>query len=276
MDPSSKLSDAIRENESQLRPRLFLGKVRWDDLIQRVERAELAHLASCVDEQVWTFLLACAYAAAEDGPLALARALTGRVVGADRIWLEVLPTLTRRREGYTNVDLALGTIARRAGKYGGIELGSARHNEVVFCEFKWFSDISTTVSNDQHRNQLARVIESALMFRSPSGVFAPRVDVVLVTPKVFRDCRAPSRLYRYKWEDYSREDRTALVTDLEECCMQPVGDLPSVSTRLGALALKWTAYEELAFTVPPSPLRGAFAQFYSQFAGSHLAPWPNA
>lgn len=51
---------------------------------------------------------------------------------------------------------------------------------VCFCEMKWYSDLSTKVTHDLHRNQLAHVIENAVAFAS-----APldQVHVVLVTPR---------------------------------------------------------------------------------------------
>jgi hypothetical protein len=254
---------------------LTLGKANWDLLVRRVERAEQEALAYG-DEQVWTYLLACAYAAAPDGPSMLAGTLTGEPFAADSVWLEVLPTLTREREGYTNIDLALGDLRLRGGTEGGIELAHTDSSAVVFSEFKWFSDISTNVSHDQHRNQLARVIETALMFRSASGVFADKVHVTLVTPQVFKTRRAPSRLYRYKWNEYTRDDHAGLVADLEECCLSPTTGLPTALTRLPALRLNWCTYEELAFGVPASPLRNSLARFYSVCAGPHLSAWPSS
>ena len=53
-------------------------------------------------------------------------------------------------------------------------------------EAKWFSDLSTKVSNEQERNQLARVIENALTFQSADGM-PSECFVVLLTPKRFRD-----------------------------------------------------------------------------------------
>jgi hypothetical protein len=196
------LARRITANNDALRLRLRLGRAHWDDLIERIERAERG-VGECYDEQLWTFILACVYASSEGGPTELAGRLSDRSVCSDKIWFEVLPRSPRRQEGPTNLDLALGHLDLRYGTDSGVELRQASDSEIIFCEFKWYSDIDCKITYDRHRNQLARVIENALLFRSNTGNFANRAHVCLVTPSIFRDKEGASRLYRYKWEEYT-------------------------------------------------------------------------
>jgi hypothetical protein len=251
-----------------------MGRAHWDVLLEGIDQAERRAGHECHDEQLWTFALACSYAAVEAGPSRLALLLTGCSVPSESMWFEVLPRSPRRSEGQSTLDLALGHIALRAGTESGIELqeGPGRR-EIVFCEFKWYSDIAYAVSYAQHRNQLARVIENALLFRSGTGDFADHAHVCLVTPEVFRSREGASRLYRYKWEEYIRPGREALIIDLRDCGLEPEPELPHVTERLGALTLAWKSYEELAFVAPRSPIRDSLAAFYETCKGAALSKW---
>jgi hypothetical protein len=128
------------------------------------------------------------------------------------------------------------------------------------------------VTASRHRNQLARVIENALMLRATDGTFAERVYVTLITPQVFRDRSAPSRLYRYKWDEYT-QDHSGLLGNLRDCGLASSHDLPSPQDRLGALILNWRSYEELAFAAPSTSLREALMTFYRSHAGKELSQW---
>src|SRR5438093_1659805 len=221
-----RLAEALTVSRDGIRKRLWLGRAHWDALVEGVDRAEAGVERECYDEQLWTFALACAYAAVDGGPSHLAGRLAGCPVISERIWFEVLPRSPRRAEGQSNLDLALGHLALRAGTHSGIELLPGPSREIVFCEFKWYSDIAHAVSYAQHRNQLARVIENALLFRSADGGFAERVYVCLVTPQVFRDRDVASRLYRYKWDEYTRPGHDRLLADLGDCGLKLETDLP--------------------------------------------------
>jgi hypothetical protein len=263
----------LTERRAELSQRLHLGRAHWDELVTRIGEIEADPTKHCDDEQLWTCLLACAYASIDRGPSLLAQALAEGPVSSRCIWFEVLPVSPRENEGQTNLDLALGDISLRRPTRSGIELSQTPDPTIVFCEFKWFSDIAGKVSFDEHRNQLARVIENALMFRSRDGDFAKVAYVALVTPAVFKERRAPSRLYWYKWHEYARDDSTALLTDLEDCCLSPSAGLPSVRDRLSSLRLTWRTYEDLVFGAPDSPVRDAVRQFYEKHAGSLLRSW---
>lgn len=264
------LARTITSNMDQILPRMHLGRAHWDDLVDAIERAEGGR-SECYDEQLWTFVLACLYAMDGEGPSKLAAQLTKTEdITADKLWFEVKSRSPRINEGQTVLDLALGDINLRKGTRSGIELGSGKTNNIVFCEFKWCSDLDYRVSYDLHRNQLARVIENALFFRSSDGRFAKQAHVCLVTPKIFRERNAFSRFYRYKWNEYDREGHQFLIADLRDCKLEYEHGLPNISDRVRALRLSWMSYEQIAFSAPSSPIRGAAKEFYDAYKGSEL------
>ena len=132
------LVGAITQHRDEIRKRLHLGRAHWDVLVAGLDRAERNAGRECYDEQLWTFSPACAYAAMEGGPSALAKQLTGCRVPSEQISFEVLPKSPRRLEGQSNLDLGLGHIGVRRGTDSGIELQPGSGREVVFCEFKWY------------------------------------------------------------------------------------------------------------------------------------------
>jgi hypothetical protein len=88
---------------------------------------------------------------------------------------------------------------------------------------------------------------------------------------MFRDRPVASRLYRYKWADY--QNLSALEADLEARGLDLDTGLPPSNSRFAGLELLWRSYEEIAFQVPESPVREAFASFYDQARGPSLDPW---
>jgi hypothetical protein len=273
------LSLILAQQRDELAARLILGKVKWEHLIREVRRVEQTVAPRSDDwgyddEQVWTFLLACAYAAVEGGASLLASAIIGEPFEANSSWLEVLPSSPRVREGSTNLDLALGTISRRGQTVSGIQLAETNNAQIVFCEFKWFSDIANNVSYDQRRNQLARVIENALLFRGATGTYPVATYVCLITPKIFLDRQGASRFYGYKWREYSAGGHQSLLDDLEDCTLDLLPGAPDIRSRIKTLRLRWTSFEDLASKAPPSPIREAFSFFYRSYAGSkYLDSW---
>jgi len=268
------LADGIRQNQDQIGERLHIGYANWDDLLERIERQELTRRADFADEQVWTFLVGCAYAmGGQAGTRALARVLTeaGQAdqLSATKAWFEVLPPPPRRQEGNTHLDLALGSIALRNGTQSGIELGADENSWVCFVECKWYSDIAVSVSYDKHRNQLARVIENAIYFNQGDR-FAQQVHVSLVTPKVFQTCAAKSRLYQYKYSEYTEDGAAAanLASDLNASCLQFRQGFPDIRERLRCLHLHWITYETLFQQVPNSELTQLFVEFANEFKGT--------
>ncbi|NWF77690.1 MAG: hypothetical protein HXY36_03750 [Chloroflexi bacterium] len=199
----------------------------------------------------------------------MAKILTGsdQVLGTNlKIWFEVCPMRPREREGKTHVDLAVGNIVRRQGTHSGITLENVESPWVCFCEMKWYSDISPNVSYDIHRNQLVRLIENALCFEG-NGKYAAKVYVTLVTPLVFREASSRSRLYQYKFEEYSK-DRSYVVRDLNVCALKKRSHrdrpFPDLSERLACLSLHWATYDELFENLPPSAIAAELRKFWRE------------
>ena len=272
------LSELLQENRTQIRQRLFLTNQCWKQLIRktRKESSESDISSSvCEDEQVWTFLMACGYAISGiEGIEKLTRILTGSSMhqpSDSKIWIEPRLYPSRKKEGKTSLDLALGTISIREGKKGGIELKDCSSSWVCFCEMKWFSDISLRVTHDLHRNQLARVIENAVFFndkagaRDQSNVRHPnRVYVALVTPKAFRDANTKSRLYQYKFEDY-RADSTNLLNDLDSCVLEMRDKSANLAKQLERLScLCWSTYDDIFALIPESALSEELKRFWEK------------
>lgn len=110
----------------------------------------------------------------------------------------------------------------------------------VLFEAKVLADISTDVSYDVLRNQLARNIDVMLQpnprLRYPLTRRLPeRTCFVLITPEIFRD-HPKSRLYGWLMKDY-RDDPAALRRDLPH---RKDTDFASVSKRLG-----WLTWEDI-------------------------------
>jgi hypothetical protein len=99
------LAGTITSHRDEIVHRLQVGRVHWDDLIEKIERAERGS-SECYDEQVWTFVLACSYGVDPEGPSKLAFQLTGKNITADKIWFEVKSRSPRNpnREGQTVLD----------------------------------------------------------------------------------------------------------------------------------------------------------------------------
>jgi len=267
----NSLAEILMKYHDEITKYLYIGYARWDDLIARIKREEQTSSRDFADEQIWTFLLACGYAIlGEEGIASLTKILTGsnqKPPANPKIWFEVLPIPPRKGEGETHLDLALGTIARRKGTESGIELDDVESPWLCFCEMKWYSDISISVTYDINRNQLARVIENALCFQR-SRKYAEKVYVMLVTPSLFCNTPLKSRLYQYKFEEYNT-NRSCLIDDLNACVLekndQPDWSFPSDLThRVMNLSLRWATHDDLFENLPNSAIVTALKNFWIQ------------
>jgi len=192
--------------------------------------------------------------------------------------LEVLPTAPRKKEGKSHIDLAIGNIVLRKGTESGIELDVSENSWVCFCEMKWRSDISYRVTYDINRNQLARVIETALCFQK-AGTYAQEVYVNLVTPELFIGPSGKSRLYQYKFNDY-QSDSSTLLYDLEQCILeinkQSDWVYPeNMAQRIRSLKLIWCSYDELFRNLPGSVIAAGIRDFWTKhgkYQGRKLIP----
>jgi len=265
----TSLAQELMNHYRQITKYVHIGYARWDDLVARVRRQEESSSRDYDDEQIWTFVVACGYAiCGQNGVASLGKILAGidrRAPASSKIWLEVLPIPPRQQEGETHIDLALGTIRIREGTESGVQLDDVKGSWICFCEMKWYADISVGVSRDVHRNQLARVIENALCFQS-GGKHADRVYVTLVTPAVFRDSPARSRLYQYKFREYDT-DRAQLMGDLTGCILdrrdEPDWFLPTdLPQRVESLLLRWATFDELFESLPDSIIASELRTFW--------------
>lgn len=276
----NSLAEILMKYHDEIIKYLYIGDAGWDKMIDRIERQERSSSHDFADEQIWTFLVGCGYAMArEQGVAMLTRTLTGsnqREPTNPKIWFEVLPIPPRKGEGKTHLDLALGTIARREGTESGIELDDVESPWICFCEMKWHSDISSRVTHDVHRNQLARVIENALCFQR-TGRYAEKVYVTLVTPLLYCNASLKSRLYQYKFEEYNT-NRTCLIDDLNACVLekrdQPDWSFPSNSNRrVMSLLLRWATYDELLKNLPESVIVTRLKNFWRQHGNYQGRPF---
>jgi len=264
----NSLAEILMNYHEQIVKYLYTGYAEWDDLISRVDREERTSSHDFVDEQIWTFLVACGYTMAKkEGVARLTRILTGsnqRSPTNPKIWFEVLPIPPREKEGETHIDLALGTIAIRQGTKSGVKLEDVEPSWVCFCEMKWYSDISPSVTSAIHRNQLARVIENALCFQG-SGKYTEKVYVTLVTPSIFHYAPSKSRLYQYKFEEYNT-NQTRLIDDLKACVLKENNQrdwtFPDLAQRVTSLSLHWATYDELFENLPGSAIAAELKNFW--------------
>lgn len=245
----------------------------WDNRILTLASRSPDGSGNFNDEATWTFLTACGYAICRtEGIAKLTALLTGnsdlKPPEDSKVWLEFRPMTPRIGESRTRLDLAIGTIVQEAGTKGGINLGlpNVSTSWICFCEMKWESDISPGVTNDPNRNQLIRVIESALYFQS-NGDFADEVHVALVTPTVFRDKHFVFKNYTGKFRCYE-SDSTNILEDLRNCTLKPRGNFNAVE-RIEALQLHWPTFDELFVSIPDSAISDALKTFHQNY-GTYL------
>lgn len=91
------LAGLLCKNRNLIEPHLFLGNVRWNDLVKRVCGSSAGW-----DEQLRTFLAACGYAIrGAEGVADFTKIITGSDLPQPdnpRIWLEAMPMSPRKKE----------------------------------------------------------------------------------------------------------------------------------------------------------------------------------
>ena len=262
-----KLSEKLLENHNEIIKYLYCGYVNWDSLIARIERQECNPIEDFLDEQIWTFIVACGFAIdKEKGLNTLCKLLTGdENLKTAKIWIEVLPKSPRVKEGPTHLDLVIGDIKLRSGTESGIELIHNKNSWIAFCEMKWYSDISTNVTYDKYRNQLARVIENAILFND-NNCYPTKVYVNLISPGIFKQSGNKSRLYSYKFEEYVKSSKV-IENDLKNCMLDFSNQnmKSQIYNRISVLELKWTTFDELFKYIPESKISCEIKNFESKF-----------
>ncbi len=268
------LYNRLEASKSVLRKFIVITENRYDKLMIRLNEQLKNPKESFYDEEIWTFLLACGYAAGgQSGSDLLIRKLSkNRCIKDGKIFIEWLPVSPReaRDEGKTHVDLAIGNIKLRQNTKGGIELEVKENSFINFCEAKWYSDIPKSVTYDQARNQLIRIIDNAICFQK-EGKYADKIMVTLITPEIFKSNVRKSRLYQYKFEDYLN-DKNEILEDLDlnqnrlkfrqNKKWKYPDDIPN---RLKNLELNWISYEELFYSMPNSNLKDEILKFEKNY-----------
>ena len=267
------LVSLLDENRDSICRTLRLCKDNWTALLRTCDSESLASRGKLNNEETWTFLAACGCAiAGPDGVVLLTEMLTGRSdlpqPESPKIWLEYRPMTPRRGEGRTHLDLAVGNVNLEAGAKGGIELAceGVTNSWICFCEMKWESDISPGTANDEKRNQLVRVIESAIYFQN-RGVFADEVYVSLVTPEPFKGMQGSEKLYQRKFAEYESSNFN-ILEDLYNCKL-PSRNQFDAGERIDALSLRWPTYDDFFNGLPDSAISNELRDFWSRY-GNYL------
>jgi hypothetical protein len=281
------LSDMVdRATLQRVSPRTQLNEC----VLSRLRFHEENHAnAQLVDEQVWTFLVTYGFAVGgTDGLRTLFESLVeGQRVGQpQQAWLEMLPMPPRqgvsgKSESNSEIDLLVGDIGARGQTVSGVEYRDPpdRDGIVGFVEAKWLSDISCGTTHDKYRNQMARVIETALTFQdttSNGNRWPKHLHFCLLTPRRLKmqNCAGGgARLYHYKFREYE-QSRAALLEDIESAAIpkrNAVGwKYPDLDERLTTLSLHWVAYEDLLNSMPSSEFKQALLDFITQQPNSLL------
>lgn len=226
------------------------------------------------DEQLLLFKIIKAYSFNYSNKHLLYKLLTGYNSNSIlKIGLEVQPLTKRNNEGNTNLDLAMGNIQQRINTTSGIELGNS-NDSFLFCEAKWSSDISYGVKYCTIRNQLQRVIETALTFPNSSD-FNGQIFVTLLTPELhkinFLD-KINSRFYGYKYDEYLNNPTSTFLKEIrsnEISTKLPFKDNKYdkiVENNLKKLCLNWVTIEELIKNIPDKNLSNEIKNLYEEFS----------
>lgn len=265
------LHSLLSEHEAQINQHLRLVASSRGHPLGKIRRIEQQSTV-CKDEEVWTYLLACGYAiAGARGVASLAEQLTGNcrlsLPEDPAIWLEYRPMTPRLREARSHIDLSIGNIAVDAGTKGGIALAGGPDSTpwVCLCEMKWESDIQPGVENDPHRNQLIRIIESALYYGWPNSAL-DEVYVTLVTPVRFRN--EARKLYYRKFNEYE-SDKGRILDELRNCRLLRRGSFDAADRIEHLRGLRWKTFEELFAAIPDSPISAGIKQFRKDY-GKYL------
>ena len=269
----ASLSSLVDDNRDSIVRTLRLCKDNWAKLLRTCETEAIERHGRLNNEATWTFLAACGYAiAGRNGVALLTEKLTGRSdlpqPKSPQIWLEYRPMTPRVGEGRTHLDLAIGSIQREGGTKGGIELDcdESTRSWICFCETKWESDIALGTANDDGRNQLVRVIESALYFQN-GWWFAEEVYVGLVTPAVFGGAAGSAKLYHSKFSEY-KSCSSSILRDLDDGKLTSRNQF-NAAERIGALSLRWATFDDLYNSFPASRICFGLREFWSRY-GNYL------
>lgn len=169
------------------------------------------------------------------------------------IAVEAQPLTHRTDEGNSLLDLAMGSIKKRGPTISGIDLSKDNEEQdFVFCEAKWKSDLSVSVTKCSFRNQLQKVIENALFFAGEN--FKGNIFVTLITPELYKkhyELGLNTRFYSYKYAEYKGNIKGTFLRELDliqEANLIPFKDNQNrdiIEKNLDKLILNWVTFEEL-------------------------------
>ena len=282
-----RLIELLEKYKNEINCHAYFGFSNWDQIVDRIEYYTLHDKyfinSNYYDERIWTFLLACGYSiTGESGVEKISSILTTNKQNSsqyNKLWFEPMPASPRLNEGRFHVDLALGNITLKNGIQREIELDVSDNSWVCFCEMKWYSDISYGITNDIHRNQLTRAIETALSFQH-NGTYTDKLFFTLVTPSIFINTSNKSRLYQYKLQDYIG-DSNCIIEDIKRSCLGK-NDKKSkwmypelIEERIDRLTLNWVSYEHLFNEMPESPISMELKRFFRDCINYYITPQPD-
>ena len=270
---AKELSGIIEENKKKIKENLRIEDMGSepesliDEYVKKIKSIEDTK-DIIYDEKLWTFILAAGYAMS--GPKGvsdlfceLTDCKTRETKTSLGICLEGRPQSPRKGEDRSHIDLAIGDFEKEDATKSGIKL--IEHNssfrQFVFCEMKWYSDISVKTAKDKRRNQLTRIIESALIFNKDPIRHHENICVSFVAPALFMNSEAKSRLYRYKLDEYLTNGNGinggAVLNDIkQEYGYQPRGGKEQkklLNENINFLKLKSLAYEDLIENMKDEP-----------------------
>lgn len=194
-------------------------------------------------EVVWTYLVARKFND-ENNHATLAQILCGddkMITENSKIWLEAYLQPTREREGEiwkTRADLAIGCIEKNDGSK--LQIRSSG-NSVCICEAKYGSDIH--YNKKYPVDQLARVIEHAILLHDQQAIYPEHVYVTLITPQSFWN---QDRDYQNIYEKYEK-DKSLIAKHLQTCDLKFKNhiDYDFLKERLSRLKFKRVTFEKL-------------------------------
>ncbi len=200
------------------------------------------------NEKVWTFFITNILANSQYKIEFMKQFCGGHLMlkSALDVWFEAEPIPPRIDEGNSKIDLCFGSIRKRENTSLGIEFDlMGEESWVCFVEAKYFSDCSTTVSNDPLRNQIVRVIENLLCFQA-DGKYPEKLFFTLLTPRRFKE-NPKSRLYGYKMEEYKEINNILCDIALSNLKIreQAHWSYPCLKERVKLLHLNWVCYEDI-------------------------------
>jgi len=201
-------------------------------------------------EIVWTYLVARKYND-ENNFATFAQILCGDdkiITENSEIWLEAYLQPTREREGElwnTRADISIGYIKKIDGSKLQIRSSGS---SVCICEAKYGAD---THCNKRYPkvNQLAQIIEHAILMHDQHGIYPEQVSVTLITPHSFWN---QDKEYQNIYEKYEK-DKSLIAKHLQTCDLKFKNhvDYDFLNERLSRLKLKSVTFEKLLGLADP-------------------------